>query len=295
MILDLARHTLELVVLTLTRGSLYSLIALGFALVFGTGRVLNLFHGGFFLLGAYLAFFFASLPLPLSGQPKLIAATGLAALAVSGFAYLYYQICLRHFLRQPISLMVVGVLANLLTAQILSAAYGTQAATLPAISPGTLRLNSTPILRQELLIGAVALSLFAVLSTLLVRTKAGAAIQAVAQDSKGARLVGIEPDTVLGSTMALAGLLAGLSGALAAPVQVVSPDLWSFALVKAFTIVILGGIGSLRGTLFAAYGLAAVELLCGFWIGQAGSDLVALLVAVATLAVRPKGLIDELA
>src|ERR1700726_4322119 len=108
-------HLAELLVLTLTRGSLYALIAVGFALVFGTGRILNLFHGGFFLLGAYAAFFLSRLPpLPLGGAWRQVLLTLLAAAAVGVFGFAYYWGFLRRYLSRPVHLMVIGLVSNLL-------------------------------------------------------------------------------------------------------------------------------------------------------------------------------------
>ena len=286
-------HFTELLVLTLARGSLYALIAVGFALVFGAGRVLNLFHGGFFLLGAYLAFFYSGLSVSLEGVPRMVTVTLLSASTVGAIGYLYFWAFLRRYLGKQIPLMVVGMVANLLTAQLFSAGYGTQAAYVAPILPGTIRVGSAQVLRQEILIVFVALVLFPVLGWLLRHTSMGSAIQAVAQDVRGARLVGIQPEQVLGMTVALAAVLAGLAGALAAPVRVVSPDLWLFALLKSFTIVILGGIGSLRGALITSYTLGAVEVPGISLVGEAWAELIAVAIAVIALAFRPRGVVDE--
>jgi branched-chain amino acid transport system permease protein len=98
---------------------------------------------------------------------------------------------------------------------------------------------------------------------------------------------------VLGTTVALAALLAGLAGALAAPVRVVTPDIWTFALLKSFTVVILGGIGSLRGTLLTAYALGAVEIAGVSLFGEAQAEFLAVLFALAALVVRPRGVLHE--
>ena len=284
-------HTLEVSILTLARGSLYALIAVGFALVFGAGRVLNLFHGGFFLLGAYLAFLFSRMQAPLTAGP--ILATLLAAVSVGLLGYAYFWGFLRRYTRRPIQLMVVGVVANLLLAQVLRAGYGTQAASVVPIVAGTVRIGHAQVLWQEILIAVVALVLFPGLGWLLRNTRTGGAIRAVAQDPRGARLVGISPDQVLGTTVAVAAVLAGLAGALDAPVRVVSPDLWTFALLKSFTIVILGGIGSLTGTLVMSYALGAVEVLGTSFFGEAGAEFLAVLIAVVALALRPRGVVGE--
>ena len=287
-------HGAELLVLVLTRGSLYALIAFGFALVFGTGRMLNLFHGGFFLLGAYAVFFLGRLPLPpAAAGARQAVLTLLAAALVGVLGYGYYWAFLRRYRERPIQLMVVGLVSNLIAALSLRALYGTQGIGVPPIAAGTLRLGTVQVLGQEAVIVAAAALLFPCLAWMLRHTRAGTVIRAVAEDAKGAALVGIRQDEVLGGTVALAALLAGLAGALAAPVRVVTPDLWSFGLLKSFTVVILGGIGSLRGTLLTAYALAAVEVAGIAVLGEAQAEFLAVVFALAALVMRPRGVLHE--
>jgi len=282
----------EFLALALARGSLYALIAVGFALVFGAGRLLNLFHGGFFLLGAYLAFLYSGW-LSASGSWGMIGVTLLTAATVGGIGVLYYTGILRRYTGRPIQLMVIGVVANLLVGQLFRAGFGTRAAYVPPIAAGTVQIGSARVLWQQMVIAGVALVVFPCLGWLLRFTRTGSAIRAAAQDRRGAVLVGISPDGVLGTTVALAAVLAGLAGALAAPVLVVSPDLWTFALLKSFTIVILGGIGSLSGTMLTAYALAAVEILGTSVVGETGAEMIAVVIAVVALALRPRGVVNE--
>jgi len=209
---QLTTHLAELLVLTLTRGSLYALIAVGFALVFGTGRILNLFHGGFFLLGAYAAFFLSRLPpLPLGGAWRQVLLTLLAAGAVGVFGFAYYWGFLRRYLSRPVHLMVIGLASNLLIALLFRAFYGTRAAYVPPIVPGIVRIGSIQVLGQEWVIVLAAAVLFPALSWVLRHTRIGGAIRAVAEDPKGASLVGIRPDSVLGTTVALAAAYPNLA------------------------------------------------------------------------------------
>jgi branched-chain amino acid transport system permease protein len=284
----------ELLALTLARGSLYALVAVGFAVVFGAGRVLNLFHGSFYLLGAYAAVFLAQLAAGFGNGPVVMAlVSSLAALAVGALGYVYFVLFLSRSARRPIRLLVIGVVANLFVAMLVRSAYGTRGSYLAPIVPGTLAIGNARILKQEVVIAGVAAALFPALWWLLRHTRVGTAIRAVAEDVKGARLVGIQPERLLGVTVALAALLAGLAGALVAPVRVISPDMWTFALLKSFTVVLLGGVGSLMGTVTTAYALGALEILGTAWIGESGAEFFGVLVALLALALRPKGVFEE--
>jgi len=286
---------MEILILTLTRGSLYAFVALGFALVFGAGRVLNLFHGSFFLLGAYAAFFLTSFT-GAQGHPiEVLVLTIVAGLIVAMTGYVYYRLLLRPFQGRQLQMMVLGMAANLVVADAARAFYGTRAATVPSIIGGSFTVGSVAVLWQEALLVPAALVTMGTLYLFLSRSQAGLAIQAVAQDPEAAELVGIVPVQALGYTVAVAAFLAGLAGALAAPTRVVGPDMWSFALLVSFAVVVVGGVGSLAGTLIVSYALAAVEIITGLLVNTAAAEAIALAAIVLFLLIRPRGFFDAAA
>ena len=119
----------------------------------------------------------------------------------------------------------------------------------------------------------------------------GRALVAVAQNRQGAALVGIDASAVLTGALVLSAGLAALAGALVAPLITVVPTLWAYWLVKAFAVAILGGLGSLTGAVLAAFLLSLAEVLTTFVLSDQYADLVALLVIVSVLVLRPSGLI----
>ena len=281
----------ELVILSVSRGALYALIAVGFALVFGAGRLLNLFHGSFFLLGAYGAYVLSASGVLGTGLSGRLLGPCLVATAVGVIALGYHQLVLHPNASSWLRLVTIGLASNLVVAETFRAMYGTRSASVPPSIVGTIEWGSVSLQAQELLIIAAAVALLGGLGWLLTRTMWGRAIRAVAQDAKGARLVGIDPTVVLASTVALSGFLAGLAGALAAPLRIVRPDMWSFALLKALTVVIVGGSGSLAGTCLAAFGLGFVEVFTTAWLGETAAELGGVLIAVAVLTARPRGVV----
>ena len=181
---------LEVLALALTRGSLYAFVALGFALVFGAGRVLNLFHGSFFLLGAYGAFFLCSAARA-EGQPWLSLGLSVASgVFVAAIGYVYYRLLLRPFRTNALRLMVLGMAANLVVADAMRTFYGTRGALVPSIVMGSFSIGSVRVLWQEALMVPAALLAVGGLYLFLFRSQAGLAIQAVAQDAGAAELVG---------------------------------------------------------------------------------------------------------
>jgi branched-chain amino acid transport system permease protein len=290
---DTVTRLLELLTLCIARGSLYALIAVGFALVFGAGRVLNLFHGSFFLLGAYGAHLVLPADVSKSSAWTRLLADAIVAGGVGLIALGYYYAVLRPSAASWLRLVTTGLAANLVVAEVFRAYYGTRSAYVPPIVAGTLPIGPVNVLAQEAVIVAVAAVLLAALGWTLTRSMWGAAVRAVAQDTIGARLVGINPALTLALTITLSGALAGLAGALAAPTRIVRPDMWSFALLKALTVVIVGGIGSLRGTCLAAYGLGAIEVLSTAWIGETAAEVGGVLIAVTVLTLRPRGVVAD--
>lgn len=138
-----------------------------------------------------------------------------------------------------------------------------------------------------------ALLAAAILHFFLSRSRVGLSIQAVAQDPGAAEMVGILPVYVLGFTVAVAAFLAGIAGALAAPTRVVAPDMWSFALLVSFAVVVIGGAGSIAGTLLVSYSLAAVEIITSIVVSSAAAQAVALMAIIAFLLIRPRGFFEH--
>jgi branched-chain amino acid transport system permease protein len=282
----------EILTLTLTRGSLYAVVGLGFALVFGAGRVLNLFHGSFFLLGAYAAFVLTSITDARGYAGKTLLLMVVAALIVAVIGYVYYRLLLRPFHGNQLRMMVAGMAANLVVAEAVRALYGARAASVPSVIPGSLMIGSVAVLWQEALLVLAALLATGSLLWFLSHSQTGLAIRAVAQDPEAAELIGIVPVHALGSSVAVAALLAGLAGALAAPARVIGPDMWTFALLVSFAVVVVGGVGSLVGTLVVSYVLAAVEIVTGVLLNTAAAETVALAAIVVFLLIRPRGFFD---
>jgi len=222
-----------------------------------------------------------------------LAADAVVAAGVGLVALGYYYLVLRPSAASWLRLVTTGLAANLLVAEVFRAYYGTRSAYVPPIVAGTLRIGSVNVLAQEVVVAVVAAMLLAALGWVLTRSMWGAALRAVAQDAVGARLVGINSAVTLAITVTLSGALAGLAGALAAPTRIVRPDMWSFALLKALTVVIVGGIGSLRGTCLAAYGLGAIEVITTAWVGETAAELGGVLIAVAVLTLRPRGVVTD--
>ncbi len=282
---------MEILLQGFSRGSLYALIVLGFAAVFGAARILNLAHASFYMLGAYATFLFYRVLFSTLPPPAGVGlAVVLATLSVGLAGYLFFYTVLRPALHSPDLVMVLCLATNVFLAALLRLVAGSRSAMVPPILDGRLLVGRTPILRQELLIVPVALVVFAALGILLYRTRIGRGIRALGQNPTAAMLAGVNPDLLSGLVVSMSAALAGLAGGLVSPIRVLSPGMWLPVLVKSFAIVILGGVGSLRGALVASFLLGFLEVATIWLWADAASECVSLAVIAAVLVLRPKGL-----
>ncbi|HLO95602.1 MAG TPA: branched-chain amino acid ABC transporter permease [Burkholderiaceae bacterium] len=278
---------LEIALFTLSRGAIYALVAVGFVLVFSVGGVLNLAHGTLFMLGGYFTYLFYE---SLFGGRWLLPAIALAVLSTCVVAALLYTVLLHRRLASSSYVMVMSLSVALFVEQCLRAGFGATSTGVPALVPGSQVLLGVRLLNLELLLFPLAVSLLAALWLFLRHTALGRSIVAVAQNRQGAVLVGMDASAVIGGTVVLSAGLAAFAGAVVSPTITVVPTIWAYWLVKAFAIAILGGLGSLPGAVVAAFALSFAEVATTFALSDQFADLVALLVIVAVLILRPSGL-----
>lgn len=281
---------MEILILTLTRGAVYALVAVGFVLVFSVGGILNLAHGTLFMLAAYFTYIFYVFLFGSAGTLALLGAIGLAIAAVCIFALILYFAVFGRKIESPSYVMVISLAIALFTEQILSLKFGVTSTGVPSLLQGSTSLLGVRVLWTELLILPVAAVTLVSLWTFLRYTKAGKAIEAVAQNRDGAVLIGIKTTSVLALTMGISAGLAALSGILISSLVTVVPSIWSYWLIKSFAIAILGGLGSLPGAVLAAFLLSFFEVVTTFAISAHFADLITLSVIVVALVFKPSGL-----
>ncbi len=279
---------MELLLFTLLRAASYVAIALGFALVFGAGRILNLSHGAFFLVGAYLAHLAARQPF-VPGGPLVAYAVAVAATGLLGWAV--FHLLLRRSAHSPERTMVLCLGLNFLVSESLRAWFGTQGVLVTPALAGGVSIAGVALARQQLLVLPAALALLGGTAFVLYRTRMGRALRAVAQDREAAEIVGVPATAVLGWTFAAAAGMAALAACLVAPLTVIGPSGWISPLLKSFAVVVLGGTRHLRGTAAAALVLATCEVATSLWIAEGAAEYVSLVIVVAVLIARPKGIL----
>lgn len=277
----------------LVLASLYALMASGLSLVWTTLGIFNFAHGTFITLGAYLAWQFADARGFGWGQ-----ATGIA-LSVAGLAAL--GLVVNRLLIQPFlsrrDLVLVAVMTTLSGAYFLEnsalLAWGPRIKQLDLLVDGSVRLLGVAISAHELVIVILAPLLMVGLWVWLQRTRTGSAIRAVSQNRDSALLVGINVKAMYAIAFGLSAALAGGSGVLLGAIRFITPTMGTEPLLKAFIVVILGGLGSLSGTILAAYIVGFLEAFSTYFLGAYWTQAVLFGLFIVILVGRPSGLLGR--
>ncbi|WP_170117081.1 branched-chain amino acid ABC transporter permease [Phyllobacterium sophorae] len=274
-------------------GSGYALMASGLSLVWTTLGIFNFAHGVLMTLGAYVAWTISS-----GGGLGLGLAAGVAVTvaALIGAGILIERVVVRPFYdhRDILLITVMTTLAAMIFLQNgIQLIWGARLKQLAPIVPGTVQLWRTTISAQETLMIVLAPIVLAALWLFLSRSRIGRGIKAVGQNADAARLIGIDVSRLFIITFALSALLAGLTGVLLGSVRLLTPEFGSEPLVKALIIVIFGGLGSLGGTIAAAYLLGIIEATLTFFIGIYWTPSMIFLLLIVVLLFRPQGLLGK--
>ena len=273
----------------LVTGSVYSLVALGLTLIYGTMHVPNFAHGHLYMLGAYVTFSLVTFA-GLHYWTATVAA--MIVLAVLGLALerLVFR-PLRH--APPINAMIAAVGVMLFFEGVAQRIWGEDFRRMSSPYDTVVSIAGLNITAHRLiLIGAAAMLMIGLL-LFLTRTVAGSALRATAQDREGALLVGIDTERVTMGTFALSAAIASIAGSLITPISLIYPAMGALVTLKAFAIVVLGGMGSVTGALAGGYLLALAESLGGTYVSADYQDLVAFMMLVVVFAFRPTGLFRE--
>jgi len=276
-----------IIITTLVRGGVYALLASGFSLIFGMAHIINLAHTAFFMLAGYGMFYFMG-ELGLGIVPAI--AITVPAVTLSGI--LVYRFLINPIRAHLASVLLMTVALALAFQELLMQAFGAHYRTAPLLIPGVTEILGVRVINQHLLtLGVVAVVIVA-LWLVLTKTKLGIAIRATAQDAEIANLMGISVPRTLLIAMGIATALAAVAGVLVSPLWIIYPQMWTAPLMMVMVIVVLGGLGSIKGSFIGAFIIALVETLVVFLV-PGGSYLkvaFALLAMVIVLVVRPGGL-----
>jgi branched-chain amino acid transport system permease protein len=267
-------------------GSIYSLVALGLTLVYGVMEIPNFAHGHLYMLGAYITLFMLT-AYHFSYWPAILVAV--AALMVIGLVL--ERIVFFPLRKAPqVNTMIASVGVMLFLEALAQAIWGPDYQRMPSPYSGVVHLGPLTATQQQLIVVVTALALMLLLNLFLKKTLLGSAIEAVAQNREGARLVGIHSNRVAMLTFAISAGMAAFAAALIAPINLLFPAMGMMVIMKAFVIIVLGGMGSIPGAILGGYILALAESIGGAYISTNYQDVIAFAVLVLILSIRPSGL-----
>ena len=284
---------MEILILGAVRGALYSLIAVGFVLVFSVGGILNLAHGTYYMLGAYLTFIFYSLIFHGGSTTWLLLSVLCALGMVAVIAWWIYYFLLRQNVSSVTYVMVMTLALALFVSEIMALLFGVSGTSVPSFVEGHTSIGNVKVVNQQLLLLPITFIILPSLWFFLKKTKMGQSIDAVAQQPAAAILMGVDADRALLVTYSLSATMAAVAGALIAPISSVVPEMWLFPLIKAFAIAILGGMGSIMGAVIASFLMGYAEVFTSFLIGEHLSEMLALIVIALVLVVKPSGILGQ--
>lgn len=273
--------------------SVYAMIASGLSLVWTTLGIFNFAHGALMTLAAYLAWTVSDAAGLGLGMGAGIA-VGVAGIVGAGI--LIERLIVRPFYdnRDMLLITVMTTMAAMIFiekgTQLL---WGARLKQLAPVIPGHVKILGTTISAQEGLIIAIAPVLLGLLFVFLRNSRIGRGIRAVGQNPDAAKLIGIDVSTLFIVTFALSAALAGLTGILLGSVRMVTPTYGAEPLVKGLIIVIFGGLGSLGGTIVAAYLLGLLEAFLIYFIGIYWAPSMIFILLIVVLLVRPQGLLGK--
>ncbi len=269
-------------------GGTYALLGIGLTLVFGVMRVVNFTHGEFYAFGAYITY-----GLIVLGGVNYFLALPLATLAGVALGALLEVALLRPMRKADIdSVMLVMIGAMLAMQNLEMFAWGGVAKLTPNPFDGSpLVFGPVSVLPLRLFVLVVSVLMLLGFWLALERSRAGMAMRATFQDPETAALMGVRVGWVNTATFALGSGLAAASGALLGPVFMTSPTMGDLVGLKAFAIVILGGLGSLPGATLGGFALGFVEEFAGGYLSTEYRDTFGFLLIIAVLVLRPQGLV----
>ena len=283
---QLLQHLVNAIIL----GGTYALLGIGLTLIFGIMRVVNFTHGELYAFGAYSVYAVAMV-LGLNFFLALIVSV-LAGCILGGVIELTLLRPMRGADIDTTMLIMIGAWIVMQNTEMLMWG-GVAKATLTPLPDAPLVIGPVSVSWLRIFVLVVALLLIAGSYALINRTKLGKAMRATFQDPDTAALMGVNINTIYTATFALGSGLAAAAGALLGPVFLTFPSMGDLAALKAFAIVILGGLGSVTGAAIGGFILAFVEELGAGYISSGYRDAMGFLIIILVLLFRPTGLFSK--
>jgi branched-chain amino acid transport system permease protein len=288
----------------ITTGALYSLVALGFSMVYGVLKLLNFAHGDLYMVGAYIGYFViqwfggaahVSIPVPL----LLVIMFLLAAVLVGGLGVAMERFAYRPLRNAPrIAPLITAIGISFFLESSALLLFGAQyriynTAEFISLSSG-IQIGSVTIDSVQILVLVLGLILMVGLQLVVNRTRLGRQMRAVAADREAAEMLGINVNFTIAATFFLGSALAGIAGVMGGLLfNQVTSTIGFIAGLKAFTAAVVGGIGSIPGAMLGGLVIGVAESFVTGYISSTYSNLIVFGILIVVMLVRPSGLLGQ--
>lgn len=279
----------------------YTLLALGFTLIYGVSGIVNMAHGVFFLLGAYV-YHVLSMALPTLLPTDfyyiaLVLAMIITPIVMGIVGSIFYRLTLHQILGDEVAILVVSICGSLIVQQLILLLFGSNPVSLPPVVSGNISVWGVRIPSARVLAAIVSLMLYIGLWLFVSKTKIGRAMKALSQDYEAATLMGVSTEKLYMLTAAISGSLASVAGVLiiSSTTRFALVGMWLHPLAISFAIVVLGGLGSIKGTLIGGFVFGYAEVIVARLLPRGGVivPVVPFIVLLITLIIRPKGIFGK--
>lgn len=272
-------------------GAIYAILSIGFSLILGSARIIFLSYAVFYMLVGYFWYIVNTL----FGMNPIIGAS-LAIVITVTLGVVTYKLCVERIRQHETTVILITLVLAFFFEECILLGFGSQHRNVPAFIPGYIEFFGVKVLNQYSLTLAVSLILIFVIWLFLWKTKLGIAIRATSQDREVVNLMGINEKRISMIAVGVGIALAGIAGVMVAPIYLLEPTMWTEPFIMVLAIVILGGLGSIKGSIIGAYilGYAQVVLVYSVPVGTFIRSSVALAAMIIVLLIRPEGMFGVL-
>ncbi|MCC7288050.1 MAG: branched-chain amino acid ABC transporter permease [Burkholderiaceae bacterium] len=280
--------TFKIVVNGLMSSLVYILMALGFTLIFGIMRIVNFAHGELYMIAAFLVYVLVG---SLGWNYYLVVV--LAALGVGVFGAALERVLFRPFVGRELQGMIMALAVSITLQAAAFILFGPNDQSVPRPISGVFDIGTMVIPRDRVAVGASALVILGAFYAFMRYTKTGLAMRAVVQDEAIASIYGVRPKLIHPLAFGMGAMLAGFAGALMAPIYTIHPYMGAQPMLKAFIVVILGGLGSVPGAVLGGVVLGLLESTFATLINTTVATMVSFGIVVVILLFKPTGLLGR--
>jgi branched-chain amino acid transport system permease protein len=264
-----------------------ALLAIGFSLIFGVARIVNIAHTAFYMVAAYCIYYLA---IRLGMNPFLSMLVSVAIVTVIGLVV--YILVIDPIREHEGAVLIATIALAMFLSEVILQLFTADYRSIDFMIRGFFTIAGYKVFYQQLLTFGVVMTILLAVWFLLMKTRLGLAIRSMAEDREVANLMGMNESRLAMITLGISVALAGITGAVIGPLMVLTPHMWAEPLIIMMAVVVLGGLGSIKGSFIAAFILGFTEALVVFLV-PTGAFLkmpVALIIMILVLVIRPEGL-----